>query len=104
MGTPRSLESRAALAHCVCVVALGRGSTRNGLTATSVVSLAAEPPTLLFCVNRSSSAREALRRGVDISVNILSGAQEIVADNFAGRGGLKGGFLRSNEQFVPIIA
>ncbi|HMN71125.1 MAG TPA: flavin reductase family protein [Rhodoblastus sp.] len=78
------------LAHGVCVIALGEGAARNGLTATSVVSLAADPPTLLFCVNKTSSARPALQAGAAVSVNILSGAQEIVADSFAGRGGQKG--------------
>ena len=47
------------LASGVCVVTLGAGDERKGLTATSVSSLSAEPPTLLVCVNRR---RRAIRR------------------------------------------
>lgn len=79
-----------ALAHGVTVIATGEGFARNGFTATSVVSLSAEPPALLFCVNRTSSAQASLYAGALVSVNVLSGAQENIADRFAGRGGHKG--------------
>jgi flavin reductase (DIM6/NTAB) family NADH-FMN oxidoreductase RutF len=79
-----------ALAHGVTVIATGEGGARNGFTATSVVSLSAEPPSLLFCVGRTSSAQALLHAGALVSVNVLSGVQENIADRFAGRGGHKG--------------
>jgi flavin reductase (DIM6/NTAB) family NADH-FMN oxidoreductase RutF len=44
------------LARSVCLITLGSGDERTGLTATSVSSLSAEPPTLLVCVDRASQA------------------------------------------------
>lgn len=42
-----------------------------GLIATSVSSLAAEPPSLLVCVNRSASSHDALIEAGHFAVNVL---------------------------------
>ena len=47
------------LAAAVSVVTTGRGDQRTGFTATSVTSLSMEPPALLVCLNRQSSASSA---------------------------------------------
>ena len=34
------------------IITVGRGEDVSGLTVTSVSALAAEPPTVIFCINR----------------------------------------------------
>ncbi|HSI39511.1 MAG TPA: flavin reductase family protein [Xanthobacteraceae bacterium] len=84
---------RAAFRHLaggVSVITTGRGEDRTGLTATSISSLSAEPPTIFFGLNLSSSSYPVLQRHRSFGVNFLSATQKQVADRFAGRGGFKG--------------
>lgn len=84
---------RAALRHLaggVSVVTTGRGAARTGLVATSVSSLSAEPPTLMFGLNLGSSSFPVLREHGAFAVNFLAADQKEIADRFAGRGGEKG--------------
>ncbi|MBZ9654858.1 flavin reductase family protein [Phyllobacterium sp. 2063] len=78
------------LAGAVSVITVGRGSDRSGFTATSVSSLAIDPPSLVVCLNRVSSSWQVLQRHGSFCVNVLAHDQQHVADSFAGRGGLKG--------------
>ena len=77
-------------AGAVTVIACGTAGARAGLTATAVASLSDEPPTVLACVNRTTWAHDAILRAQAFSVNLLSDAQQEVAERFAGKGGLKG--------------
>lgn len=84
---------RSALRHLaggVSVITTGHGEDRTGLTATSVSSLSAEPPTLMFGLNLNSSSFPVLARHRSFAVNFLNAAQKQIADRFAGRGGEKG--------------
>ena len=86
-------EFRSALRHLaggVSVITTGRGDGRTGLTVTSLSSLSAEPPTVMFGLNLSSSSFPVLRRHRSFGVNFLTAAQKEIADRFAGRGGEKG--------------
>jgi len=78
------------LASGVSIIAASDGRERSGMTATSVVSLSAEPPSLLVAVNRSSSFHAVLRRSSVFSLNILAASQQHVAERFTGRNGEKG--------------
>ena len=78
------------LAGGVCVITVGEGEDRTGLTATSVTSLSLDPPSLLLCVNRSALAFAALARHGGFAVNLLRADQGAIAERFSGRGGLKG--------------
>jgi flavin reductase (DIM6/NTAB) family NADH-FMN oxidoreductase RutF len=78
------------LASGVCIVTLGAGDERTGLTATSVSSLSAEPPTLIVCVNRASSSYTGLTGSGVFAVNVLAADQREFAERFAGDSGLKG--------------
>jgi flavin reductase (DIM6/NTAB) family NADH-FMN oxidoreductase RutF len=78
------------LASGVSVIAAGRDDEWTGITATSVSSLSLEPPTILVCVNRSSSLAPFLQRYWHFSVNVLSSSQREIANRFAGRGGIQG--------------
>jgi flavin reductase (DIM6/NTAB) family NADH-FMN oxidoreductase RutF len=78
------------LAGGVSVITTGRGAARTGLVATSVSSLSAEPPTLMFGLNLASSSFPVLRAHGAFAVNLLAADQKPIADRFAGRGGEKG--------------
>ncbi len=78
------------LASGVCVVTLGGGEWRTGITATSVVSLSVEPPTLLVCINRGSSSYASVQSLGAFAVNVLASDQRQIAERFAGAFGLKG--------------
>lgn len=78
------------LAGHVSVIATGQGADRTGFTATSVSSLSADPPTLLVCLNRTSSSYPALVRSGTFTVNVLHAGQQAVAERFSGVGGVKG--------------
>ncbi len=97
---------RKALRHLpggVSVITTGTGDERTGLTATSVSSLSAEPPTLMFGLNRSSSSFPTLSRQRSFGVNILSAVQQEVADRFAGRGGEKGVARYADAQWTTGV-
>ena len=66
------------LAGGVCVVTVGADDERTGLTATSVTSLCADPPTLLVCVNRESSSYQALTRFRAFAVNVFARSRRAV--------------------------
>ncbi|MQT12099.1 flavin reductase family protein [Segnochrobactrum spirostomi] len=83
-------EAMRHLAGGVNVITAGLGDDRTGLTATSVSSLSAEPPTLIVCVNRSGSAWPVIQRYGHFGVNVLGQEHRPIADRFAGRGGFKG--------------
>ena len=74
----------------VSVVTTRCGSARNGLTATAVMSLTAEPPRLAVAVNHGASAFAMLRDSSVFAVNVLRHDQAWIAERFAGVGGVKG--------------
>jgi flavin reductase (DIM6/NTAB) family NADH-FMN oxidoreductase RutF len=78
------------LAGAVSIISCGEGERRTGFTATSVSSLCLEPPTLIVCVNRSSSSWPVLRESRRFGVNILSASHRDVAHRFAGASGAEG--------------
>lgn len=78
------------LASAVSVVTTGRGEQRTGFTASSVTSLSMEPPTLLVCLNRQSSAAPVLLEHGAFCINVLAKDQVDLADAFAGRDGRRG--------------
>ncbi len=78
------------LASGVSVITAGMGSGRVGMTATAVTSLSAVPPTLIVCLNRTSSAGPRIAESGTFAVNILSADQIEIGECFAGKGGHKG--------------
>jgi flavin reductase (DIM6/NTAB) family NADH-FMN oxidoreductase RutF len=91
-----------ALAGGVCVITAGDGGRRTGLTATSVTSLSADPPSVLFCVNREASAAAVIVEEGRFGLNILAAHQSPVADRFAGKGGCKGALRYEGAQWRTL--
>jgi flavin reductase (DIM6/NTAB) family NADH-FMN oxidoreductase RutF len=77
----------------VSVITVGQGSDVSGLTVTSVSSLSIEPETVIFGINRKSSAWPILLRHGVFGVNLLNARQAEIAERFSGRGGVKGAGL-----------
>lgn len=73
------------MAGGVSVVTTGSLDDIAGFTATSVVSVSAEPPALLFSINRSTQSYGVLQRRRIFAVNILAASQQAVAEAFSGR-------------------
>ncbi len=86
-------ELRAAmrqLAGGVCVITVGDGNNRTGLTATSLVPVGLEPPEILITVNQQSSSFPILLAERRFAVNLLAHHQQHVAERFAGKDGVRG--------------
>lgn len=80
---------RALVGNC-SVITVGDGADRSGLIVTSAISLSAEPPRLLACINRSASSWPLLVRYGCFGWSSLGAAHQQVAQRFAGFGGVKG--------------
>jgi flavin reductase (DIM6/NTAB) family NADH-FMN oxidoreductase RutF len=87
---PSLRDAMRLVAGGVSVITAGEGDHRTGLTVTSAVSLAVDPPTMIVCINRDASAWPVIRRYGHYCVNVLAHDQQHIADRFAGKGGAKG--------------
>lgn len=76
------------LAQSVAVISTRYQGARIAMAATAVNSLSLDPPSMMVAVNRSASIFAALRSGSVFCINILSLAQQDVAE--ACGGALKG--------------
>lgn len=70
----------------VTVITLAHGGSLYGFTATSVISVSADPPILTFSIDSSSSSWPALAEADTLVVNFLAAAQVDVSARFATRG------------------
>jgi flavin reductase (DIM6/NTAB) family NADH-FMN oxidoreductase RutF len=90
---PTADAYRSAMRHFpgnVSIITVGTDGQRSGLVATSAVSLSADPPMVLVCDNRDSSSWPLFDRFRHFGVNALTAEQQVIAERFSGRGGIKG--------------
>ncbi|MFT8775355.1 MAG: flavin reductase [Gluconacetobacter liquefaciens] len=81
----RFRDGMALLAGAVTIVTTDGENGRHGFTATAVCSVSDTPPTLLVCINRTTSAHpHVLDHGV-LAVNVLGGAQQTLSSAFGSR-------------------
>ena len=73
------------LAATVNIVTIREGDRPMGMTATAVSSLAADPPSLLVCVNQTASMHNPLVEAQAFCINILHQDQHDVATVFSDR-------------------
>jgi flavin reductase (DIM6/NTAB) family NADH-FMN oxidoreductase RutF len=78
-------SAMAGLASSVHVVTARRGDERVGRTATSVMSLSAQPPTVLVSIDIVSRLADLIARTGGFSLALLASDQGHVADAFAGK-------------------
>ena len=99
--SPKSFTNamRALVGNC-SVITVGEGSNISGLVVTSAVSLSADPPLLLACVNRESSSWPLLNRYRKFGWSSLGAGHQKVAENFCGFGGVKGADRYKGSEWV----
>jgi flavin reductase (DIM6/NTAB) family NADH-FMN oxidoreductase RutF len=90
------------MAGAVCIVATGFDGKRAGMAATSVVSLSADPPSLLVCVNKSASVHPLLHACGMFSVSVLSREQQDLCADFGGKYDQEERFNRSRWLSGPF--
>lgn len=90
MAGPQFREAMSRLGAAVNVITSAGQSGRVGFTATAVCSVSDQPPTLLVCMNRSSSLHSILRENGVLCVNTLADAQRDLSPVFAGLTGVWG--------------
>jgi flavin reductase (DIM6/NTAB) family NADH-FMN oxidoreductase RutF len=78
------------VATAVHLIATGGPSGLSGCTASAVISVTDNPPTLAVCLNTKSKAAQIIRENGCFSVNTLSAGDAYLSDVFAGRGGISG--------------
>jgi flavin reductase (DIM6/NTAB) family NADH-FMN oxidoreductase RutF len=79
------LEAMADAATGVTLVTTDGPAGRFGVTVSAFASVSADPPMLLACINRKSPAAAAITANGGFCVNVLTAAQSLLADVFAGR-------------------
>ncbi len=80
---------RAFVGNC-SVLTVGSGDAATGLVVTSGISLSADPPLILACVNRTASSWPLFSPGATFGWSSLGAAHQGVAERFSGFGGVKG--------------
>ena len=67
----------------VTIITARHDGRRNGLTATAVASVSAEPAQLLICINRNASAEPLITGSARFAVNVLTPAHCALAELFS---------------------
>ena len=89
------------LASGIAVIATHDAEHRPiGMTATSLTSFSADPPSILFCAARTGMLAGNLQPGQAVGINILAGDQAEIANTFAGLTGLRGAHRFSTGSWI----
>ncbi len=89
----------------VTVVTAMDGDTPKGLAVNAFSSISLDPPTVMVCIQRTSSTHDCLYRARHLAINILSTEQMDVISRFAGKSDDKFAGLdwRSGPYGSPLI-
>lgn len=81
------------VAGAVTILTSSHGGHPYGMTATAVCSAAADPPTVLVCVNRGSTTHEAMAKAGVFCINVLRAEDRELSGLFSGAQGspIRGG-------------
>ena len=90
------LRAMRGITSTVTVVSAKDGENKQAMTATSVVSLSLDPPTMLVCINHEASIHDVIKEGLGFCINILSADQEDLADICSIKGKEEQRFLEGN--------
>ena len=89
-------DAMARLGAAVSIVTTDGPTGRAGFTASAVCSVTDDPPTLLVCLNRASSAYESVTKNGVVCVNVLAARHEGLARLFGGK-------VPADERFAAAI-
>lgn len=84
------------------VTCMSRGE-RRGCTATALASLSLTPPSLIVCLERSSSTLASLTRAGAFAVNLLAAQHGPLAARFSGRDGVQGDARFEEGDWLPLV-
>lgn len=73
------------LATTIALITSGEGESWTGMAATAVMSVCAEPPTLLTAVNRSASIHPVMTGASHFCVNLLAERHKDMVGIFSGQ-------------------
>jgi flavin reductase (DIM6/NTAB) family NADH-FMN oxidoreductase RutF len=90
----------------VTVVTVMDGDRPRGLAVNAFSSISLDPPTVMVCVQRTSSTYESLFRATHLAINILSTDQLDVVNRFASKAADKFEGLEwtANQYGSPVLA
>jgi len=86
------------------LITIGTGDDASGMVVTSGISLTAEPPMVLACVNRSSSSWPLLKQQGTFGWSALGSQHQPVAERFSGFGGVKGAARYDGAHWITAIS
>ena len=86
------------------LITVGQGDAANGLVVTTGISLSAEPPMILACINRASSCWPLLGREGVFGWQALGANHQPVAERFSGKGGLQGPARYAGAEWVSMAS
>jgi flavin reductase len=89
-------DAMAGLGAAVSIVTTDGPAGRAGFTASAVCSVTDDPPTLLVCLNRASSAYASVAGNKVVCVNVLSAEQEPLSRLFGGK-------VPATERFAAAV-
>lgn len=78
-------EAMSRVGAAVHIVTTNGPAGLGGVTASAVTSITAEPPTMLFCLNKASRCTAALLKNGVFCINTLGRGDQLLSDIFAGR-------------------
>ncbi|CAN5642316.1 hypothetical protein BH23CHL5_BH23CHL5_11030 [soil metagenome] len=81
----RFVDAMSRVASSVAIVSTDGEAGKFALTVSAIVSVTADPPTLLVCINRKNPIEAALRQNGVFLISMLRADQRHVAEVFAGR-------------------
>lgn len=85
------------------LITVGQGQDANGLVVTTGISLTAEPPMVLACINRASSCWPLLGRYGVFGWSALGAGHQALAERFAGKGGIRGAARYDGTEWVEAV-
>ena len=74
------IEGMRRIAYPVCIVSACANENNLAITVSSVTSVSVDPPSLLVCINKSSSMARAISNKSLINVNFLNYSQRDLAE------------------------
>lgn len=101
--TPEDFKSamRGLVGAC-SLITVGQGEGATGLVVTSGVSLTADPPMVLACINRASSSWPILQARGAFGWSALGAGHQAVAERFSGIGGVRGAARYAGADWVAM--
>lgn len=99
------LESMSQLPGAVSLITSNNKDKKVGLTVSAFCSLSMDPPSLIVCINKDSSAHDEILKNGCFAVNVLTSNQSEIATAFATKGvdKFKSGEWFSEKTGSPLL-